>query len=321
MSNVSIAIVGAGISGLTAAHTVEKAGFRPVVFEASDHAGGRMYSEQHDDHLFDLGTIMLLGGSPMLTELVNTAGLSEYFDLADALVVAIVKDSKIKRIDSAHPIKDFLNTDLFSFRTKLKLVKLIWKVLKHQKLFDSKNAIGYSDFDEETIAQYAERALGKEASEYLCSPLMRGVWCTDAKSDSSVRLFWTLRQMIYPLHTLSCGNGALTRELAKQHDVRYSQQVTGVAKNNSGIELQVNNGINNITENFSGCIVAVPPPIALQIVPEISGVQRKFFETAQFTSLLCIHFGLSEKPCNTEMVLMFPEIESNDIAGVYPNIS
>ena len=42
----SIAIIGAGIAGLTAAHFLDEAGVRAEVYEASMRAGGRMYTER-----------------------------------------------------------------------------------------------------------------------------------------------------------------------------------------------------------------------------------------------------------------------------------
>lgn len=319
MDTSSVAIVGAGIAGLTAAHRLKSAGIRPVIFESQNHVGGRMHSVKQGDFLFDLGTIVLTGGYAMLPELVKTAGLEGNFNRADDLIVAIVRDGKAKRIDSAHPIRDFLKTDLLSLVAKIRLLKLAAKVIRHHKLFDNKNSLGFTPFDGETVSQYAQRALGRESSDYLCSALMRGLWCTDAASDSSLRLFWALKQFIYPLSTLSCGNGALTEVLARQFDVRTQHKISAVSRSDHGVELTVSNNKGTTNQSFAACVVAVPPPIALNIVPEISGIRREFFETATFTSLICVHLGLSEKPENPETVLMFPEKESQDIAAVYFN--
>ena len=52
--NKSIAVVGAGIAGLTAAHRLKRAGFDVVVFESLDRPGGRMYSTKRGDYIVDL---------------------------------------------------------------------------------------------------------------------------------------------------------------------------------------------------------------------------------------------------------------------------
>src|SRR5262245_38015604 len=62
-----IAVVGAGISGMTAAMTLKDAGFRNVtVYEASDRVGGRTYTRSGDG-FFDAGQWSEWGG-----ELIDT---------------------------------------------------------------------------------------------------------------------------------------------------------------------------------------------------------------------------------------------------------
>jgi monoamine oxidase len=42
--DIKIAIIGGGISGLTAAHYLNKSGFKPTIYEAAKRTGGRMMS-------------------------------------------------------------------------------------------------------------------------------------------------------------------------------------------------------------------------------------------------------------------------------------
>ena len=55
MSENKIYIVGAGLSGLIAALELEKAGFEPVILEASDRVGGRMKTDVVDGFRLDHG--------------------------------------------------------------------------------------------------------------------------------------------------------------------------------------------------------------------------------------------------------------------------
>ncbi|MEE9312086.1 MAG: FAD-dependent oxidoreductase, partial [Planctomycetota bacterium] len=43
-----VAIIGGGISGLTAAYRVHQAGLQPVLFEASDRVGGVIHTTRKD---------------------------------------------------------------------------------------------------------------------------------------------------------------------------------------------------------------------------------------------------------------------------------
>ncbi|HXH33006.1 MAG TPA: NAD(P)/FAD-dependent oxidoreductase [Plantibacter sp.] len=54
-------VVGAGVSGLTAARLLARAGRRVVVLEARDRVGGRVWTERRDGHVTDLGASWIHG--------------------------------------------------------------------------------------------------------------------------------------------------------------------------------------------------------------------------------------------------------------------
>ena len=51
--NARIAIIGAGIAGLSAAYKLTEAGFQPVIFEKEAFVGGRMSSKNLDGFIVD----------------------------------------------------------------------------------------------------------------------------------------------------------------------------------------------------------------------------------------------------------------------------
>ena len=53
-------IIGAGISGLIAAHVLEKHGLRPVIIESSDRVGGRLKTDLIKSFQLDHGFQVLL---------------------------------------------------------------------------------------------------------------------------------------------------------------------------------------------------------------------------------------------------------------------
>jgi oxygen-dependent protoporphyrinogen oxidase len=76
-SSKSIAILGAGITGLTAAHRLTQRGHRVRVFEASDRVGGAIRTEvTTDGWLVESGPNTLLAGDPALTALIDELGLA-----------------------------------------------------------------------------------------------------------------------------------------------------------------------------------------------------------------------------------------------------
>ncbi|MDP3069049.1 MAG: protoporphyrinogen oxidase [Opitutaceae bacterium] len=73
----SIAVLGAGITGLTAAYRLTQRGHRVRVFEASDRVGGAIRTECTDDGwLIESGPNTLLAGDPALAALIDELGLA-----------------------------------------------------------------------------------------------------------------------------------------------------------------------------------------------------------------------------------------------------
>ena len=71
----SVAIIGAGITGLTAAFYLKRNGIPVTVYEASGRVGGVIQSMRKDGYLAEFGPNTLLETSPKISQLVRDAGL------------------------------------------------------------------------------------------------------------------------------------------------------------------------------------------------------------------------------------------------------
>ncbi|TDJ09524.1 MAG: FAD-binding protein [Deltaproteobacteria bacterium] len=71
-SDLRIAIVGAGPSGLMAAHTLKKLGYKNItIFEKEDQVGGKVHSFTYNNNAYEMGAV-LLGDN--YTSVINLAG-------------------------------------------------------------------------------------------------------------------------------------------------------------------------------------------------------------------------------------------------------
>src|SRR6266487_1144234 len=79
----SVAIIGAGCSGLAAAHELRDAGFAVTVFEKSSGVGGRAATRNQQGFIYDYGAQYIKQGSS-----VSVALITERFHVADLINIS-----------------------------------------------------------------------------------------------------------------------------------------------------------------------------------------------------------------------------------------
>lgn len=156
-----VVIVGGGISGLSAAHWLVKAGFRVKVLEKEAQPGGTMKTRSEEGFLSELGPNSALETTPHIETLVSDLRLNGDFLYADPSSKNrfILRNGKLRPLPLS-PLA-FLMTDLFSFRAKLRLLK--------------EPFIGRAT-NEESIAEFVTRRLGKEFLDYAIDPFVAGIF-------------------------------------------------------------------------------------------------------------------------------------------------
>jgi monoamine oxidase len=76
MHDMRVCVIGAGLAGLAAAEALRRAGARPVVLEARDRVGGRVWtSTVSDGHPVEMGAEFVTDGYEVLPDVVEELGL------------------------------------------------------------------------------------------------------------------------------------------------------------------------------------------------------------------------------------------------------
>ncbi len=153
---IRVNIVGAGVSGLIAATVLEKAGFKPHIFERTDRAGGRVKTETKGTLVFDHGFQVLLEAYPMAQKYLDYNALN----LQRFQPGSVIFDHK-KVTKFGDPIRNssLLISTIFSrqatFSDKLKVYSLsnelkkqtFEEIFKKQEIttFDYLKRVGFSE--------------------------------------------------------------------------------------------------------------------------------------------------------------------------------
>lgn len=160
-----VAIIGAGITGLTAAFELKQQGIDCTVFEASDRVGGCIRTAKQDGFLVECGPNSILDTHPDIGKLIARLGIegNKLPSKPEANNRFIVRDGKLVALPTSPPA--FLKTKAFSTRAKLRLMK--------EPFIRSKSN------EQESLAEFVVRRLGREFLDYAIDPFVSGVYAGD----------------------------------------------------------------------------------------------------------------------------------------------
>lgn len=164
-----ITIVGGGISGLSLAFFLKKA--RPsidiTVLEADERPGGKIWSDKRDGFLCESGVNGFLDNRPKTLELASSLSLNPVRSNDNARRRYVFVNGKLRLIPET-PVS-FLTSDLLSLKGRIRVLC---------EPFQPKGS------DDESLAEFAIRRLGKEAYEKLIDPMASGIYAGDPEKLS-----------------------------------------------------------------------------------------------------------------------------------------
>ncbi|MCE2861016.1 MAG: hypothetical protein RIR76_2235 [Verrucomicrobiota bacterium] len=190
-SPARVAVIGGGVTGLTAGTELRRAGLDVTVFERAARPGGVVAAVRENGWLRELGPNSLLEGTTEIAEFIDDLGLGtrRLYASPEAKRRYIVRGGR----PMALPVSPlgFVTTPLFSVRAKLHLLGEPWRPR------------GRAD-TEETVADFVTRRLGPEFLDYAINPFVAGVYAGDPRRLS-------VRQAFPKLFAIEQEHGSLIR--------------------------------------------------------------------------------------------------------------
>ena len=184
-----VAIIGGGITGLTAAFRLQQQGIPVTLFEAANRVGGVIQTVRDGEYLAECGPNTILETSTLIGEMIADLGLESrrIYSSEQAESRYIVRNKRLISLPSS-PLS-FLSNSLFSFRAKARLM--------------AEPFIRRAPADEEeSLAEFVRRRIGGEFLDYAINPFVAGVYAGAPETLS-------VREAFPKLHALEQRYGSL----------------------------------------------------------------------------------------------------------------
>ncbi|MDO9635213.1 MAG: protoporphyrinogen oxidase [Paludibacter sp.] len=163
--HADIVIVGAGLTGLTMAYYLNKAGIKVLLLEQSERVGGVIQTKIENGFTFESGPNTGVISTVELVQLFHDLELQFEIPGATSKARWIWKKGKWHALPTG--LVSAIRTPLFTFRDK---VRVLWEPFRKKK-----------NKPNESIAKLVKRRLGKSFLKYAVDPFISGIYAGDPK--------------------------------------------------------------------------------------------------------------------------------------------
>ena len=226
-SSYKIYIIGAGVSGLTAAFVLEQHGYSPVLLEASDRIGGRLKTDIVEGYQLDHGFQVMLDAYPMVNKHLDKDALELQQLKPGAIIFSDHGTSKL-----GDPLRDAsffwstISSDVGSLGDKLKVFNLN-KQLRKKSL----DAI-FNEPEMSTLEYLQNYGFSNTIIDRFFKPFFSGIFLEDQLATSS-RMFEFVYKMfgmglaVIPKDGIKAIPAQL-RDRLKTTEIKYNSKVSQV---------------------------------------------------------------------------------------------
>jgi oxygen-dependent protoporphyrinogen oxidase len=259
-SPMRIGILGGGVTGLATAWFLRQQGVRPaeiVLFEGSDRFGGNVRSERQGELMLDVGPDAWVTTKPAASRLAAALGLTKELIvtpehrrnvfIAQRTGLVPLPPGFVLGIPTS--LRSVASTPLFTLRGKARMAADL--------------AIPRRSFEgdeDESIAEFVTRRLGREACDRLVAPLLGGIFSGDAEELS-------IRAGVPQLVAMEKEYGSLIRGVRAQ---RRERQAAGATHAFVSMPGGVGRLVERLVEELDGVDLRLSTPVR-RLTPLESG--------------------------------------------------
>jgi len=313
-----VVVVGAGIAGLGAAYSLQKAGVEVSVLEATSQVGGRMRSMEWNGAWIDLGAefIATPGFEESLFEELGIVDQRMAYPGGD-VSFDVWRDGRAHHFSYTDPT-GVLKYSGMSVLDRLRLVKLLPAYLRMRREvgehYDEPWRGAWAD--DQSVETWLAR-VNPGFLEYVVEPMFE-LYCGWEPHNFSKGAFLATSLIPRPptIWTFKTGLGAVTRALADRLDVTTNARVTLVDLERDPVVIEWEHDGQSHSTTADAALIAVPGSRVLDFTRGLTPERTYFFERVTYVPHELPFFQTSERPAGVPNGVFFPRKEDPEMAAI-----
>lgn len=330
-----IAIIGAGISGLSVAYFLHKAGADVMIFEEENEVGGKIKTISEKGYIIDLGPNTAVEMHDLFNQIFKEMGIygKVLYASSASRKRFILRNGKLHNL----PMNaiEFIKTDLFCRKAKLRL--MLEPFIKKCE-------------ENITVAEFVQKRLGAEFLNYAIDPFVAGVYAGSPEKLSLKYAFPKLFQLQNKYRSLFIGAIFTAKERKKRIEkakteapilsfvggmkdfplvfydilrekIRLNAKVRSIVKKLDHFKIELDEG-NRFEEGFDEIILSVPAYSAGSILKNLAPALAEVLTLIEYPPVAVITTIFKEKDVGFKekgFGFLVPKIENRKILGTLWN--
>ncbi len=316
-----VAVVGAGLAGLSAAWSLTRRGIAVEVFERASEPGGRFGGRWEEGFSIEGSLALLPAADHPVLEWIAAEGLAGELMPIRRVALAQVHQGRVRTVDP-RTLYGIMRTPGLRWRDAPRTLRLSRLMRRYRPLLDVAHPERAARWDDRSVADFARLYFGVSSLARWIGPEVTAAMPGDATQISRVAFLLQRGQRgmaemppglpSQPLHQLA-------QIMSQGLRVRFAEAVEAVeASGAGGFVIRCRNAVGRRESvGVEAVILATSAPASARIAAGIlTGPEREFLSGIRCTSALTLSMAVNREFGGAPLFVRVPQVEGLPIAAI-----
>jgi oxygen-dependent protoporphyrinogen oxidase len=308
-----VIVIGGGLAGTAAAHTLLSLGYEVTIIERNDRLGGRIRSELVCGAAVEMGAAFLTKGYTNVRAFLTNSGLEEKLYRQHSKA-GIFRSSKVRMLT----IGTLAGNGALSWGAKLHALPLLYKVFASWPRLDPHAFWRAYKYDTRSVANIFTSRSGKEFLEYVMQPALNGYfYWTPEHTSEAMLLILSKAAFSHQTFKMRGGLQQIPEKAAEGSKVLLGHIVEEVSDADDGTyTVIISQDGKRRTLRADGIVCATTASVVPTIFHDLNRRQLAFFESIEYSSGALVARTYMQEQTVGDKGIAFPRQEGISLSSV-----